>query len=193
MGHAPPRLGVLVSGRGSNLAAILAADLRVALVVSNRASVPALEIAERHAVPSRVLRRSDFGGDADARDAAIGEALTDAGVTLAVLAGYDQRLRPAYFTAYRGRTMNIHPSLLPRHGGAGMMGLAVHAAVLAAGDDTTGVTIHEVTPDLDGGPIVTQASVPVELGDTPEQLAARVLEVEHRLLVTTLADLAAEA
>ena len=185
-----PRIGVLVSGRGSNLAAILDAKLAVALVVSNRANVAALEVAASHDVRATVLRRSDFGGDAHARDAAIGAALTDAGVTLAVLAGYDQRLRDAYFASFRGRTLNIHPSLLPRHGGSGMMGLAVHAAVLASGDTTTGVTIHEVTPELDAGPIVAQASVPVAPGETPEELAARVLEVEHRLLVSTLADLA---
>lgn len=180
---------MLVSGRGSNLAAILDAKLAVALVVSNRANVPALAIAERHGVPAIVLRRSAFDGDADARDAAIGTALTDAGVTLAVLAGYDQRLGSSYFAAFRGRTLNIHPSLLPRHGGAGMLGLAVHAAVLASGDTTTGVTIHEVTPEVDAGPIIAQASVPVVPGERPEELAARVLEVEHRLLVSTLADL----
>jgi phosphoribosylglycinamide formyltransferase-1 len=186
------KIGVLVSGRGSNLAAILEARLPVAVAISNRANVPALAIAERHGVRAIVLRRSAFGGDADARDGAIGAALTDAGVTLAVLAGYDQRLRSSYFEVFRGRTLNIHPSLLPRHGGAGMMGLAVHAAVLAAGDAETGVTIHEVTPELDAGPIVAQASVPVVPGETSEELAARVLEVEHRLLVSTLADLAAK-
>jgi phosphoribosylglycinamide formyltransferase 1 len=185
-------IGVLVSGRGSNLAAILEAKLPVALVVSNRAKVPALDVAASHRIPTAVLRRSAFGGDADARDSAIGAALTDASVTLAVLAGYDQRLRASYFEAFRGRTLNIHPSLLPRHGGAGMMGLAVHAAVLAAGDAETGVTIHEVSPELDAGPILAQASVPVVPGETPEELAARVLDVEHRLLVSTLADLAAK-
>jgi phosphoribosylglycinamide formyltransferase-1 len=185
-------IGVLISGRGSNLAAILDARLPVAVVISNRAGVAALAIAERSGVPTAVLRRSMFGGDPDARDAAIGAALTDAGVTLAVLAGYDQRLRASYFAAFDGRTLNIHPSLLPRHGGAAMMGLAVHAAVLASGDTTTGVTIHEVTPKLDAGPIVAQAAVPVVPGETPEELAARVLEVEHRLLVSTLADLAGE-
>lgn len=180
------RLGVLVSGRGSNLAAVLETGIRVALVVSNRVNVPALEVAAAHGVPAVTLRRSDFGGDAEARDAAIGRALSQAGVTLALLAGYDQRLRPAYFEAYPGRTINIHPSLLPAHGGAGMMGLAVHASVLAAGDPETGVTIHEVTPDLDGGPILAQERVAVVRGDSPEQLAARVLEVEHRLLVRTV-------
>ncbi len=186
------RIGVLVSGRGSNLAAILDAKLAVALVVSNRANVPALEVAASHGVQTTVLRRSDFDGDADARDAAIGAALTGAGVSVAVLAGYDQRLRPGYFATFLGRTLNIHPSLLPRHGGTGMMGLAVHAAVLAAGDATTGVTIHEVTSELDAGPIVAQRSVPVVPGETPEQLAARVLAVEHRLLVSTLVGLPAE-
>ena len=179
------RLGVLVSGRGSNLAAILDAGLDVALVISNRPGVRALEVATSHGVPVRVFARSAYEAVA-ARDAAIGEALTEAGVELVVLAGYDQLLRPPYFTAFHGRTLNIHPSLLPAHGGAGMMGMAVHAAVLAAGDGETGVTVHEVTPDLDAGPILAQARVPVEGSDTPETLAARVLATEHRLLVDTL-------
>ena len=189
----PPvtRLGVLVSGRGSNLEAILAAGFDVAVVISNRPAVRALDVAGAHGVPAHVLRRSGHP-DADARDAVIGRALTDADVQLAVLAGYDQRLRPSYFAAFGGRTLNIHPSLLPAHGGAGMMGLAVHASVIAAGDAETGVTIHEVTPELDGGPIVARASVAVRVGDTPETLAARVLEVEHRLLVDTLRGLAAK-
>jgi phosphoribosylglycinamide formyltransferase-1 len=179
------RLGVLVSGRGSNLEAILAAGLEVVVVISNRPGVRALEVAQAHGVPTQVLRRSAHP-DAAARDAAIGQALTDAGVELAVLAGYDQLLRPPYFAAFAGRTLNLHPSLLPAHGGVGMMGLAVHASVLAAGEPETGATIHEVTRDLDGGPILAQASVPVQPGDTPETLGARVLEVEHRLLVDTL-------
>lgn len=184
------RLGVLVSGRGSNLAAILGAGLEVALVISNRPGVPALAVAERHGAPTRVLRRADFG-DADARDRAIGESLRQAGVELAVLAGYDQLLRPSYFDAFGGRTVNIHPSLLPAHGGRGMVGLAVHRSVIAAGESQTGVTIHEVTPDLDAGPILAKAAVPVLPGDDAETLAARVLVVEHRLLVATLRDLGA--
>ena len=179
-------LGVLVSGRGSNLGAILKAGLPVAMVVSNRPRVGALDVAAAHGVPSRVLRRADFDGDAETRDAAIGQALTDAGVTLAVLAGYDQQLRPPYFAAFSGRTINIHPSLLPAHGGAGMLGLAVHASVVAAGDHETGVTIHEVTEELDAGAVVAQERLPVVPGETAEELAARVLEVEHRLLVSTL-------
>lgn len=178
-------LGVLVSGRGSNLEALLEAGIGVTLVIANRPDCRALEVASAHGVPARVLRRADFA-DADARDAAIGGALTDAGVTLAVLAGYDQRLRPGYFAAFAGRTINIHPSLLPAHGGRGMMGLAVHRSVLAASEAETGVTIHEVTPELDAGPILAQCRVPVRAGDDAESLAARVLTEEHRLLVDTL-------
>ena len=179
------RLGVLVSGRGSNLEAILDAGIRVELVVSNRPSVRALQVAEEHGVPVRCLRRAAFA-DAGARDRAIGTVLTDAGVELAVLAGYDQLLRPPYFAAFRGRTINIHPSLLPAHGGAGMVGLAVHRAVLEAGDAESGCTIHEVTAELDAGPTLAQSRVRVEPGDDPECLAARVLAEEHRLLVSTL-------
>jgi phosphoribosylglycinamide formyltransferase-1 len=182
-------LGVLASGRGSNLGAILDAGLPVALVISSRSAARALWVAAQRGVPTATLRRADFEGDADARDAAIGRALTDAGVGLAVLAGYDQWLRPSYFAAYAGRTINIHPSLLPAHGGPGMLGLAVHASVLAAGDPETGVTIHEVTEQLDAGPVIARARLPVRPGETPEGLAARVLAVEHRLLVSTLRDL----
>lgn len=178
-------LGVLVSGRGSNLEAVLDAGIGVALVISNRPAVRALEVASEHGVPWMVMRRAGSGG-AVARDTAIGEALTDAGVELAVLAGYDQLLGPAYFEAFRGRTLNIHPSLLPAHGGPGMMGLAVHRAVLAAGDAESGATIHEVTAELDGGPILAQSRVPVLAGDDVDTLAARVLIEEHRLLVATL-------
>ena len=189
------RLGVLVSGRGSNLDAVLTASLPgldPVLVVSNRPGVRALEVAAAHDVPARVLRRGDHGGDPSARDAAIGAAFEHAGADLVLLAGYDQLLGPAYFAAYSGRTINIHPSLLPAHGGRGMLGLAVHRSVLAAGDPETGVTIHEVSADLDAGPILAQARVPVLAGDDPETLAARVLAGEHRLLVATLAEIAAE-
>lgn len=192
------KLGFLVSGRGSNLEAVLdavaagaLAGVEPVLVISNRPGVRALEVAATHGVPARVLRRADHAS-ADARDGAIGHALADAGADLALLAGYDQLLHRSYFDAFAGRTINIHPSLLPRHGGKGMMGLAVHAAVLAANDAETGVTIHEVTPDLDAGPILRQARLAVHRGEAPGELAARVLEVEHRELVAALADLVAQ-
>ncbi|HEX2222021.1 MAG TPA: formyltransferase family protein [Candidatus Limnocylindria bacterium] len=193
------RLGVLVSGRGSNLEAVLAAvadrtlaGVRPVIVISNRPGVRALDVARRHGVPALVLQRADFGGAAEARDAAIGRALAAAGADVALLAGYDRLLHPSYFAAFRAPTINIHPSLLPRHGGRGMVGPAVHAAVLAAGDVETGVTIHGVTADLDAGPVIAQVRVPVLDGDSPESLAERVLAVEHRLLVGTLARLAGE-
>ena len=188
------KLGVLVSGRGSNLEAVLTArppGIEPVLVISNRARARALAVAAAHEVPALVLRRSDFDGDAPARDAAIGEALTAAGAELALLAGYDQLLLPSYFAAFRGRTINIHPSLLPAHGGPGMLGPAVHRSVLAAGDPETGATVHEVTAELDSGPILARARVPVHPGDDAGTLAARVLAEEHRLLVATLASIAA--
>lgn len=184
------RLGVLVSGRGSNLGAVLEAGIAVSLVISNRAGVLALEVAADHGVPTRVLRRADFA-DASARDAAIGRELADREIELALLAGYDQVLRPSYFAAFPGRTFNIHPSLLPAHGGARMVGLAVHRSVLAAGDHETGVTIHEVTSQIDVGPILAQSRVPVLAGDDAETLASRVLLAEHRLLIAWLAEVAA--
>ena len=187
------RLGVLVSGRGSNLEAVLGAigDGRLAsldprIVISNRPGVRALEVAERHGVRAVVVDRHRFASRAE-RDGAIGAALVDAEVELALLAGYDELLRPPYFAAYRGRTINIHPSLLPAHGGRGMVGLAVHASVIAAGEGETGVSIHEVTQDLDAGPLLAQRRVAVDPSDTAERLAARVLAEEHRLLVETLA------
>jgi phosphoribosylglycinamide formyltransferase-1 len=192
------RLAILVSGRGSNLEAVLeaVADGSLAavtpvLVVSNRPGVPALQIAARHGVPTTVLRRRDFP-DLAARDAAIGSAVAGSGADLALLAGYDQLLRPTYFAAFAGRTINIHPSLLPRYGGPGMMGLAVHRSVIAAGDAETGVTIHGVTPELDAGPLLAQTRVAVRAGDDAEALADRVLSVEHELLVTVLGRLTAE-
>jgi len=191
------RLGVLVSGRGSNLEAVLAAagsgklpHVEPVVVISNRAGVRALAVAREHRIPALVLAGREFP-DLAARDAAIGRALTAAHCDLALLAGYDQLLRPSFFAAFRGRVINIHPSLLPRHGGPGMTGLAVHASVLAAGERETGVTIHEVTPELDQGPPIEQVSVPVLDDDTVERLAERVLAIEHQTLVRVLSRLSA--
>ena len=183
------RLAVLVSGRGSNLAAVLRArppGVEPVVVISNRPGVRALDVAAEHGVATVVLARSEFGGDASARDAAIAATLNRHRVDLVLLAGYDQLLSPAYFAAFDGRTINMHPSLLPAHGGRGMVGLAVHRAVLAAGDGETGATVHEVTADLDAGPVLAQARVPVLPGDDAESLAARVLDAEHALIVETL-------
>jgi phosphoribosylglycinamide formyltransferase-1 len=192
------KLGILVSGRGSNLEAVLAAaaegrlaGIEPVLVVSNRSGARALNIAARFGVPSLCLERSGFPSG-EARDERIGLAMTEARADVVLLAGYDQLLRPSYFERFAGRTINVHPSLLPLHGGKGMMGLAVHASVLAAGDGETGVTIHEVTRDLDAGPPILQVRVPVLAGDTPERLAERVLAVEHRSVVEVLAGIAGD-
>jgi len=189
------RLGILVSGRGSNLEAVLDAigsgrlpGVEAALVIANRPGIRALEVAARSGVPWRLLARDDFPSG-EARDEAIGRALAESACDLALLAGYDQVLGPSYFTAFAGRTINIHPSLLPLHGGRGMVGLAVHAAVLAAGEAETGVTIHDVTPVLDAGPTILQVRVAVVPGEAPADLADRVLEIEHRALVEVLRQL----
>jgi phosphoribosylglycinamide formyltransferase-1 len=189
------RLGILVSGRGSNLEAVLDAigsgrlpDLEAALVIANRPGIRALEVAARSGVPWRLLARDDFPSG-DARDEAIARSLAASACDLALLAGYDQVLGPSYFSAFAGRTINIHPSLLPLHGGRGMVGLAVHAAVLEAGEVETGVTIHEVTPELDAGPTLLQVRVPVVPGESPAELADRVLEVEHQVVVEVLRQL----
>jgi phosphoribosylglycinamide formyltransferase-1 len=192
------RLGFLVSGRGSNLEAVLSAvaggrlvGVDPVLVISNRPAVRALAVARAHGVPARILLRADYP-DASARDAAAGEALSAAGADLALLAGYDQLLHRSFFVAFRGQTINIHPSLLPRHGGRGMVGMAVHRSVLAAGDRETGVSVHRVTPELDAGPMLEQVRLPVMGGESAEQLAARLLAVEHRVIVEVLARLAGE-
>jgi formyltetrahydrofolate-dependent phosphoribosylglycinamide formyltransferase len=174
------RVAVAVSGRGSNLEALLralgpGAPARVEVVLSNRGDAGGLAVAERHDVPTAVLR--------DPAEAAEWLAILDRHqVDLLVLAGYLKLVPPAVVSRFRDRIVNIHPALLPAHGGRGMYGLRVHQAVLAGGDRETGATVHLVDEAYDRGAILAQARVPVLPGDTPERLAARVLEVEHRLL-----------
>lgn len=174
------RVAVCVSGRGSNLAALLEAlgpnaPASVVLVISNRAGAGGLEVARQHGIATHVLTEA---GDA----AEWMPALAAQGVHLIVLAGFLALVPAEVVRAYAGRMLNIHPSLLPRHGGPGMYGRRVHEAVLAAGDQASGATVHAVTERYDEGPVLGQARVPVKPGDTPESLAARVLAVEHRLL-----------
>ena len=169
-----------MSGRGSNLAALLRAlsdsgSARVVLVMSDRAEAGGLAVARQHAVRTYVLNDS-------ADPAEWCRELAAARVDLVVLAGYLRRVPAAVVAAYRGRILNIHPALLPRYGGQGMYGRRVHQAVLAAGDASSGATVHLVTEEYDRGPILGQAQVPVLPDDTPDTLAARVLTVEHRLL-----------
>jgi len=178
------RLAVLVSGRGTNLQAILDATrapeypAEVVVVVSDRPGAYALERARQAGVPAYVVpwRRdpADFGRR-------LAEVLDAHQAQWVCLAGFLRILPPEFVQGYRGRILNIHPSLLPAFGGRGMYGERVHQAVLASGAVESGCTVHFVTEDVDAGPVVAQARVPVLPDDTVETLAARVAEQEHRL------------
>jgi len=177
-----PRITVLTSGRGSNLAALLAAeragrlDGTIAAVISNRAAIPALAIAEAQGVPGTVVPHHAYA-EHDAFEAALTAAIDASEPDLVVLAGFMRILSPALVGHYEGRMLNIHPSLLPAY-----PGLHTHRRALADGVRIHGCTVHFVTAALDRGPIVAQGAVPVRDGDDEASLAARVLAVEHRLL-----------
>lgn len=176
----PMRVAVCASGGGSNLGALLDAlrgvtQAQVVVVLSNRPEAGALERARDAGVAAEVL--SDFRDGAEWL-----RRLGLHGVDLIVLAGYLKLVPPEVITQYRGRIINIHPALLPKYGGPGMYGHRVHEAVVAAGDRHSGATVHLVDEEYDRGAILAQAIVPVLPGDTAEQLAARVLRVEHHLL-----------
>ena len=175
------RLVVLISGRGSNLQAILdqAANgelpVEVAAVISNRPGVQGLERARRAGVPALELDHKDFA-DRPAFEAALIALIDRYQPDLVALAGFMRLLTAGFTDHYEGRLFNIHPSLLPR-----FRGLHTHERALAAGETEHGASIHFVTAELDGGPIIVQARVPVLPDDDPDTLAARVLEQEHRL------------
>ena len=182
----PVPVAVLVSGGGTNLEALLdalrdSAVARVVRVVASGAGAGALERARRARVPTVVLQDP-------ADPAEIGTAVGDA--RLAVLAGYVKQIPPAAVARLRWRAINIHPALLPAFGGPGMYGRRVHAAVLASGAALSGATVHYVDEEYDRGPIIAQWPVPVRPDDSPDTLAARVLEVEHRLLPQVVVELA---
>jgi phosphoribosylglycinamide formyltransferase-1 len=164
---------VLISGRGSNLQAILEAGIPVSAVVSNRADAKGLLLAERHAVPARVLPHRDFASR-EAFDDALAAMIDGFAPRLVALAGFMRVLTPGFVARYEGRLVNIHPSLLPA-----FPGLDTHRRALAAGVKLHGCSVHFVTAELDNGPIIVQAAVPVRAGDSEETLAARVLEQEH--------------
>lgn len=174
------RVAVAVSGRGSNLEALLRAlgpdaPARVVLVLSNNPDADALERARAHAVATELLSDPSDAADWLAR-------LQRHRVDLLVLAGYLKLVPAAVITRYRDRILNVHPALLPAFGGRGMYGRRVHEAVLASGARESGATVHLVDEVYDRGAILAQGRVPVLPDDTPDRLAARVLAVEHRLL-----------
>lgn len=184
-----PGLAVLVSGRGSNLAAIFRAiereelHARVALVISSRADAPALDIARQHGAETRVIAPKSFASRAEV-GAVIIAALREAHAQAVALAGYKPILDASVVEVYPDRILNVHPSLLPAF--AGGMAPRPQTDALAAGVKVSGCTVHVVTADVDAGPIVAQAAVPVLDDDTVESLSARILAEEHRLLPLAL-------
>ena len=164
---------ILISGRGSNMQALLEAGLPVSAVISNVAGAKGLEIAAARGVPTRIVEHKRFP-TREAFEEALGREIDRFSPRLIALAGFMRILTPAFAQRYAGRMMNIHPSLLPE-----FPGLHTHERALAAGVKKHGCTVHFVTPELDHGPIVIQAQVSVRPGDTPETLAARVLRQEH--------------
>lgn len=173
------KIGILISGRGSNMVALVDAvksgeipASEVAIVISDKADAVGLARAAERGVETLAIERN--GRKREEHDAEIVAALNERGAELVCLAGYMRLLSPLFVKAFPDRIVNIHPSLLPAY-----PGLHVHERVLAAGEKTSGCTVHFVNEDLDAGPIILQREVPVLEGDTPESLSARILEQEH--------------
>jgi phosphoribosylglycinamide formyltransferase-1 len=185
------KVAVLASGRGSNLEALLKAiskgelSAEIVLVISNKAEAGALNVAREHGIPALYLNQDDFAS-ADDFDQALLSALNKHKVEIIALAGYLKKISKRVIHAYKNRILNIHPALLPAFGGKGMYGSKVHQAVLDYGCKVSGVTVHLLDEEYDTGPPVLQRCVPVKHDDTLETLAARVLEVEHKIYAEAL-------
>lgn len=181
-------IAILISGRGSNMRALIEAcarpdyPARIALVLSNRADATGIEVARQAGLPTKIIESKPFGRNRLAHEEQVNAALEEAGVEVVCLAGYMRVLTPFLVGAWKGRMLNIHPSLLPA-----FPGLDTHERAIEAGMTRHGCTVHLVTDGVDEGPILGQAEVPVHPDDTPHGLAARVLEEEHRLYPATLA------
>lgn len=181
------RVAIFISGGGSNMVKLLESMVgdhpaRPCVVLSNDPQAKGLEHAEARGVPTEVVRHQPFGKDRGAFEHAISGAIAPYAPDLICLAGFMRKLTAEFVDPWRGKMLNIHPSLLPKY-----KGLHTHARALEAGDTVHGCTVHEVTPVLDDGPILGQAQVPVLPGDTEETLAARVLTQEHLLYPQVLA------
>jgi len=185
------RVAVLISGRGSNMTALIEAakasdyPAEIALVVSNRPEAPGLIRAREEDITTAVVDHKLFGEDREAFERALDDALAAHRIDLVCLAGFMRRLSPWFVQRWRGKMLNIHPALLPE-----FKGLHTHRRALEAGVKRHGATVHFVVPEVDAGPIVEQASVAVREGDTEDTLAARVLEIEHRIYPRALRALA---
>lgn len=177
------KVGVLISGRGSNLGALIAAQkdasYRIVLVISNIEGAGGLARAAAAGISTQVITHR--GKTREAFDAELDAALRMAGVEIVCLAGFMRILSDGFARAWEGKLINIHPSLLPAY-----KGTRVHERVLEAGEAQSGASVHFVVPELDAGPVIAQATVPVHPDDSPETLAARVLDVEHKLYPTAL-------
>lgn len=188
---AKKRLGILISGRGSNMMALVAAarapnyPAEIAAIISNRPEAAGLAWARAEGLPATLIDHKAYASR-EAFDAALDQVLVQADVELIALAGFMRIETPAFVRKWQGRQLNIHPSLLPA-----FKGLNPQAQALNAGVKISGCTVHFVTEDLDGGPIIAQAAVPVCEGDSPESLAARILVAEHKLYPEALALVAA--
>ncbi|WP_292066845.1 phosphoribosylglycinamide formyltransferase [Brevundimonas sp. UBA7664] len=188
--HASPsRVAVLISGAGSNMAALIDAGgqpdapFEVVLVLSNKAEAGGLAVAEAKGVATAVIPHEAFGKDRAAHEQAVQAVLEAHGVEVVALAGYMRLLTPFLVGRWAGRMLNIHPSLLPKY-----RGLDTHVRAIAAGDAEAGCSVHLVTEGVDDGPVLGQTAVPVLPDDTPASLAQRVLDSEHRLYPRVLAE-----
>ena len=180
------RVAIFISGGGSNMVKLVDSmtgdhPARPVLVLSNVPGAGGLESAAERGIPTAVVDHRDFWGDRAAFEAAIDGVLETARPDIVCLAGFMRILTPDFVSRHEGRILNIHPSLLPKY-----PGLDTHARAIAAGDAEAGCTVHVVTGELDAGPILGQARVPIEPGDTPGTLAARVLRSEHQLYPAVL-------
>ncbi len=183
------KVGILISGAGSNMAALIDASraddcpYEVVMVVSNKPDAGGLAVAQAKGVRTDAIDHRDFGKDREAHERVVNAVLMGAGVQVVALAGYMRILTPWLVARWQGRMLNVHPSLLPLY-----PGLDTHARAIAAGDAEAGCTLHIVTDGVDEGPILGQARVPIVAGDTPLSLAERVHVAEHQLYPRVLAD-----
>jgi formyltetrahydrofolate-dependent phosphoribosylglycinamide formyltransferase len=185
------RLAVFASGRGSIFSALLEAidsnrlSAEIPVVISNNPRAGVLETAENRKIDTFVINKKDYASR-DEFVAALLDVLRNHGTDMVILAGYMKKIPPEVVGAYKNRILNIHPALLPSFGGQGMYGHFVHEAVLAQGCRVSGVTVHLVDEAYDRGPIVAQRCVPVLEGDTPDTLAARILQIEHQIFAEAI-------
>jgi phosphoribosylglycinamide formyltransferase 1 len=182
------KLVIFASGSGSNFQAIIDAiesgyiTAEIAGLVSNKEGIGAIERANNHKIPVAVISDSDY----DQFTSRLKQQLTDWNPDLIILAGFLKKIPDEIVRMYQNKIINIHPALLPKHGGKGFYGLRVHRAVLDAGDQESGCTVHYVNENYDEGDVIRQEKVPVHQTDTPESLAARILKAEHKLLPSVI-------